>query len=235
MKIRGITVGTPMKPEKNLVKATGLSAEEQAQARGNIGTAGVFIAEYGVTTITELEEAYNAGKMLFCKDGAYLSSLYQRSSSGSFSFYSNDSANQSNRYCTVKSGWNKKSTALCSGTIAALQEELNQLREELEAIKGSGGGNGNTMTFYVDGEEYIAERGMTWEQFVASQYNPDKYFDCCDNVGKEFQILDSGDEYNDCVYISNCCGPQSLLDTGELPVWYYDDIMEGYHYTTWEV
>ena len=39
MKIRGITVGTPMKPEKNLVKATGLSAEEQAQARENIGAA----------------------------------------------------------------------------------------------------------------------------------------------------------------------------------------------------
>ena len=39
MKIRGITVGTPIKPEKNLVKATGLSTEEQAQARENIGAA----------------------------------------------------------------------------------------------------------------------------------------------------------------------------------------------------
>ena len=39
MKIRGNTIGTPMKPEKNLVKATGLSPEEQAQARENIGSA----------------------------------------------------------------------------------------------------------------------------------------------------------------------------------------------------
>lgn len=39
MKIRGNTIGTAMKPEKNLVKATGLSPEEQAQARENIGAA----------------------------------------------------------------------------------------------------------------------------------------------------------------------------------------------------
>ena len=37
MKIRGITVGTPLKPEKNLIKATDLTEEEKAQARKNIG------------------------------------------------------------------------------------------------------------------------------------------------------------------------------------------------------
>ena len=37
MKIRGNTVGTPLKPEKNLVKATDLNPEEKAQARANIG------------------------------------------------------------------------------------------------------------------------------------------------------------------------------------------------------
>lgn len=37
MKIRGNTIGTNMKPEKNLVKATDLTAEEMAQARANIG------------------------------------------------------------------------------------------------------------------------------------------------------------------------------------------------------
>ena len=39
MKIRGNTIGTTMKPEKNLVKATDLTPEEQAQARRNIGAA----------------------------------------------------------------------------------------------------------------------------------------------------------------------------------------------------
>ena len=29
----------------------------------------IFIAEYGVTTFEEMNSAYNAGKMLFCKDG----------------------------------------------------------------------------------------------------------------------------------------------------------------------
>lgn len=37
MKIRGNTIGTPIKPEKNLVKATDLTEEEKAQARANIG------------------------------------------------------------------------------------------------------------------------------------------------------------------------------------------------------
>ena len=39
MKIRGNTVGTPIKPERNLVKATDLTAEEKAQARANIDAA----------------------------------------------------------------------------------------------------------------------------------------------------------------------------------------------------
>lgn len=37
MKIRGNTIGTPIKPEKNLVKATDLTDAEKAQARENIG------------------------------------------------------------------------------------------------------------------------------------------------------------------------------------------------------
>ena len=35
MKIRGTTVGTTIKPEKILVKATDLTEEEKAQARAN--------------------------------------------------------------------------------------------------------------------------------------------------------------------------------------------------------
>ena len=39
MIIRGNTIGTPMKPEKALVKSTDMTLEEQAQARANIGAA----------------------------------------------------------------------------------------------------------------------------------------------------------------------------------------------------
>ena len=37
MKIRGNTIGTPIKPEQNLIKATDLTEEQKAQARENIG------------------------------------------------------------------------------------------------------------------------------------------------------------------------------------------------------
>lgn len=37
MKIRGNTIGTPIKPEKNIIKATDLTEAEKAQARENIG------------------------------------------------------------------------------------------------------------------------------------------------------------------------------------------------------
>ena len=39
MKIRGNVVGTTLKPDKTLVKATNLTEEEKAQARDNIGAA----------------------------------------------------------------------------------------------------------------------------------------------------------------------------------------------------
>lgn len=40
MKIRGTTVGTTIKPEKILLKATDLTEEEKAQARANLGIGG---------------------------------------------------------------------------------------------------------------------------------------------------------------------------------------------------
>lgn len=39
MKIRGNTVGTTLRPDKVIVKATNLTEEEKAQARENIGAA----------------------------------------------------------------------------------------------------------------------------------------------------------------------------------------------------
>lgn len=37
MKVRGNVVGTTIKPEKTLIKATGLTEEEKVRARENIG------------------------------------------------------------------------------------------------------------------------------------------------------------------------------------------------------
>ena len=52
MKIRGNTIGTTLKPEKNLVKATDLTEEEKAQARANIGAlSGTAFIEDGVLKV----------------------------------------------------------------------------------------------------------------------------------------------------------------------------------------
>jgi hypothetical protein len=51
MKIRGNTVGTPIKPEKNLIKATDLNPEEKAQARANIGAVSAYTFENTVATV----------------------------------------------------------------------------------------------------------------------------------------------------------------------------------------
>ena len=73
MKIRGNTVGTTIKPEKNLVKATNLTYEEQAQARRNIGAMAtedmpaypivVNLLSNGTASYSseEIYEAYNHG------------------------------------------------------------------------------------------------------------------------------------------------------------------------------
>ena len=53
MKIRGITVGTTIKPEKVLVKSENLTEEEKAIARANIGAA-------SADTIGDIETALDA-------------------------------------------------------------------------------------------------------------------------------------------------------------------------------
>ena len=59
MKISGVTVGTPLKPEKSIVKATELTEEQKAQARENIGAVD---AEYVRTaTQTYIDEAILGG------------------------------------------------------------------------------------------------------------------------------------------------------------------------------
>ena len=47
MKIRGVTVGTPLKPEKSIIKATDLTEEQKAQARENIDAAKIDDSKIG--------------------------------------------------------------------------------------------------------------------------------------------------------------------------------------------
>jgi hypothetical protein len=58
VKIRGNTVGTPLRPKKAVVKATDLTDEEKAQARENIGAVGT--TDYGSQTTAGLCKGFTA-------------------------------------------------------------------------------------------------------------------------------------------------------------------------------
>jgi hypothetical protein len=76
MKIRGNTVGTPIKPEKAVVKCQNLTEEEKAQARENIGASAIHIGtepptdpnvtlwvdtdEEGIDSLGDIETALDA-------------------------------------------------------------------------------------------------------------------------------------------------------------------------------
>lgn len=63
-------------------------------------------------------------------------------------------------------------------------------RRALSASVMSGGGGGNLITFTIEGTEYQAEEGMTWEEWVDSEYNVIGAFIYYDLifVGSEFII-----------------------------------------------
>lgn len=46
----------------------------------------VFVAEYGVTTYSQILQAWNAGKVILCRHGEYLSLLYRHKANTYFSF-----------------------------------------------------------------------------------------------------------------------------------------------------
>ena len=61
MKIRGTVVGTPIKPEKVLVKSENLTEEEKAIARANIGAASeevIGIIDLALSEIISGQEYY---------------------------------------------------------------------------------------------------------------------------------------------------------------------------------
>ena len=81
MKIRGNTIGTPLKPGKNLVKATDLTPEEQAQARQNIGAAAIGEGSNGDCNVKYFHggDSYNPTPFRSLESGAYmLEGTFQR-------------------------------------------------------------------------------------------------------------------------------------------------------------
>lgn len=56
---------------------------------------------------------------------------------------------------------------------------------------GSGGTGSNTFKFQIDGKEYTAEGGMSWEQWVNSEYNTYGYY----VGGITIQVAQYGNNY----------------------------------------
>ena len=90
--------------------------------------------------------------------------------------------------------------------------------------------NPDIITFYVNGEAFTAESGMTWEEFICSDYNPTFVIeDCCNEEKHHF---DWGYNQEDDVYYTNsCCGPAEGIifsDNGWMTK--YEEIQSGGEY-----
>jgi hypothetical protein len=94
----------------------------------------VFIAQYGETTLAELHEAFNADKVLFCKDGGYITPMFRVLSSGVI-FCRNDDNNLVTTYCN-KNGWNKKTTTLCESKLGDIEAALDSILKIQNALIG---------------------------------------------------------------------------------------------------
>jgi hypothetical protein len=71
---------TSENPVQNKVIKAAIDSMDAATKQYFDNAKEIFIAEYGVTTIEEMKSAYDAGKMLFCKDGARILPLTSFSS-----------------------------------------------------------------------------------------------------------------------------------------------------------
>lgn len=200
---------------------------------GDPGPAEVFIAEYGVTSFAEMEAAYNAGKLIFCRDGKYLVPMYDLIAGTSVSFYRTTSTQVVNYYRTVKGAWNQKILNLCDEKHKDLESQIQALEERIAALESSASGGG-VVVFYLNGNAYEFEQGMTWEEFVGSEYNPtfvDE--DCCN---QEIHHFGTGYNSEDDVYhTDSCCGPPNgvLVNDNGLVV-KHDEIIAGCSYHTTE-
>ena len=95
------------------------------------------------------------------------------------------------------------------------------------------GGNADLITFTVNGTEYTAEPGMTWQDFNNSEYNPKEEFCCTPNAPVFFDQAPGEFGY---VYYKTCqsCWDASVVVAPdgtyrELP---YQEIISGGVYTT---
>lgn len=197
---------------------------------GGSGASEVFIAEYSKTTFAEMDEAYSAGKVLFLRTGSYLVPMYNIEAGTSVSFYRTTSTQIINYYRTAKGNWSQKTLNLCAATHEELESQIQALEERIAQLEAA---VAEPITFTFRGVEHTARRGMTWAEFVVSNYNPT--VECpagCGDMISEFIIDNDQVSYSEpYVCLDNSCGPLEAIynDQGDY-VLGSDTIISGHAY-----
>lgn len=96
-----------------------------------------------------------------------------------------------------------------------LLDRIEELSMRIEELENNGGGDdgGDTITFYYeDGDqsyELTADAGMTWAEFIESDYNPSVECGCCGGERKLIQLFEyvsGGGDDGDGEVVGFCCG-----------------------------
>lgn len=199
-----------------------------AQFTSGEGVPEVVFVQYGKTPFAEMEEAIKAGKLLVCINGAIYAMIYDWHEGKDMSFRRFTTVDCLNYFCTKTGGWNTKTTPLQDARHTELENQIQALEERIAALESASG----DAVFYLNGEAYDFEQGMTWEQFVNSSYNPTYYVeDCCNEERSHFSH--GWNSEDDVTFSTSCCGPADgalVCDNGIVSR--YDEIIAGCEYWT---
>lgn len=100
---------------------------------------------------------------------------------------------------------------------AASQESIGDMETALDSILAIQKEliGVNIITFTIDGAEYQAEAGMTWGEFIESDYNPEVVCDDCGETVKYFWLDGTNIEMFFEDMCSECGGAHPIVFTGE--------------------
>ena len=117
----------------------------------------VFVAEYGVTTYEELEEAYYADKAMMVRTPGIQVPFYCLSQ-GNYLFQANINESFYNLWCKPEGTWGRYTRNLVSEKrVTALEERVTALEE------GGGGGGGGDVPSIDEIVEWVLDALPTWD------------------------------------------------------------------------
>ena len=88
----------------------------------------------------------------------------------------------------------------------------------------------NPITFYLEGTPYVANEGMSWEEYI-DNHCPTHFTDWCCNDERNLFYYGYNGEEDQYVYVDNCCGPPYYLELDGNYVSKQDTIVPEGHYS----